>query len=391
MAKRRRRRSWYEVEPRDPRLWLYGPVPSGFWDLDENRQRYVQWLGEQLGFTQPEDWYRVTRRHFQRHRGGGLLGRKFHDSPSALLKDVFPYYDWKEWLFVHAPSRFWQQRANRLRYFDWLGQQLGYRRPEEWYRLTQDQLTAHGGARLLKPFGDPLLPLLKDYLPEYEWLEWRFRQVPKGFWDQRANRRRYLDWLGQQLGFKRPEDWYQLSTQQLGRWHGERLRIKFRSSPFAIVKDYLPHYPWLEWRFRQVPQGFWDQRANRRRYLDWLGRQLGFKRTDDWHLLSTQQLRRWYGRSLLKKFRNSRVAFLEEYLPEGDWKEWLFRKSPNGFWRQRANRRRYLDWLGQQLGFKRPEDWAHLRASDVLRHRGKGLLKQFQFRIAPLVREYLGY
>jgi hypothetical protein len=56
-----------------------------------------------------------------------------------------------------------------------------------------------------------------------------------------------------------------------------------------------------------------------------------------------------------------------------------------------SNNRRYLNWLGQQLGFKRPEDWARLRAADVLRHRGKGLLKQFQFRIAPIVREYLGY
>jgi hypothetical protein len=51
-------------------LWLYGPVPPGFWELAENRQRYVQWLGEQLGFTTLEDWYRITRRHFQCHRGG---------------------------------------------------------------------------------------------------------------------------------------------------------------------------------------------------------------------------------------------------------------------------------------------------------------------------------
>jgi hypothetical protein len=78
-----------------------------------------------------EDWYRVIRRHFQRHRGGGLLGRKFHDSPSALLKDVFPHYDWKEWLFVHVAHCFWQQRANRRRYLDWLGQQLGFQQSED--------------------------------------------------------------------------------------------------------------------------------------------------------------------------------------------------------------------------------------------------------------------
>ncbi len=214
--------------------------------------------------------------------------------------------------------------------------------------------------------------------------------MPKRFWDQQPNRRRYVRWLGVQLGFRRQEDWYQLTTRQLGRWHGERLRIKFGSSPFAIVKDYLPHYPWLEWRFRQVPEGFWDKPTNRRRYLDWLGQQLRFKQ-QDWYQLSTEQLRRWYGRSVLKKFRDPRVAILKEYLPEGDWQEWLFKKAPNGFWRQRANRERYMSWLGQQLGFKRPQDWARLQGADVLRHRGKGLLKQFQFRIAPLVREYLGY
>src|SRR5216684_2374765 len=90
MAKRRRRRLWYEVTPRDPRLWLYGPVPSGFWELAENRQRYVEWLGEQLGFTQLEDWYRITRRHFRRHRGGGLLGRKFPAPPAPWWKTCSP-------------------------------------------------------------------------------------------------------------------------------------------------------------------------------------------------------------------------------------------------------------------------------------------------------------
>lgn len=390
MAKRRRRRSWYDVaEPRDPRLWLYGPVPPGFWALAENRQRYVAWLGDQLGFTQPEDWYRITRRDFQRHRGGGLVARYFHDSPLALLQDVFPDTVWREWLFGRVPRRFWQQRANRYRYLDWLGEQLGYRRPEDWYQLTYEQVTAHGGARLLRLYGDALLPLLQDYQPEYPWVEWRFQQVPKGFWERRTNRRRYLDWLGQQLGFQQPEDWYRLTTQQLGRWYGERLRIRFRSSVSAIMHDYLPQYPWLEWRFPQTPKGFWDRRANRRRYLDWLGQQLGFQRPEDWYQLSTVHLGRWHGRTLLKKYQDARVALLREYLPNGDWQEWLFTKAPNGFWQQPANRRRYLDWLGRQLGYRQPADWARLRVVDVLRHHGKGLLKQGQFRLAPLVREYV--
>src|SRR5882672_6668784 len=113
-----------------------------------------------------EDWYRVTRRHFQRHRGGGLLGRKFHDSPSALLKDVFPHYDWKEWLFVHVPRCFWQQRANRRRYLDWLGQQLGFQQSEDWARLRVADVLHHRGKGLLKHFQSRIEPLVREYLAD---------------------------------------------------------------------------------------------------------------------------------------------------------------------------------------------------------------------------------
>ena len=65
----------------------------------------------------------------------------------------------------------------------------------------------------------------------------------------------------------------------------------------------------------------------------------------------------------------------------------LFVRRASGAHFEDAAGERYLDWLGQQLGFQRPEDWARLRATDVLRHRGKGLLKQF--RITLIVREFL--
>ena len=270
MAKRRRQR-WYENEgvPKDPRLWLYGPVPTGFWHEREQRRNYVAWLGEQLGFTKLEDWYRVTGHDFHRHRGGGLLGR-YNNSPSTLLKEVMPDYAWQEWLFRSAPQRFWHDRANRRRYLDWLGAQLGFQCPEDWYRLSHEALITHAGRGLLLSTRFSLLSLLKEYLPDYDWLEWRFPSVPDGFWRTRVNRHRYLDWLGRQLGFTEPEDWYQLSTPHLMQHAGNRLLQKFNSVPVVILKDYRPDYPWQEWRFAQMANGFWEKRTNRRRYVEWL-------------------------------------------------------------------------------------------------------------------------
>src|SRR5215203_2172418 len=72
---------------------------------------------------------------------------------------------------------------------------------EEWYGVTFKNFVKHHGAYLWAQFGRSLLVLLKDYRPDYEWLEWHFAHVPLRFWQKWTNRRRYFDWLGRQLGF----------------------------------------------------------------------------------------------------------------------------------------------------------------------------------------------
>ena len=41
-------------------------VPAGFWEVAENRHRYLRWLGKELGFRRPEDWYRIQTRGYHR-------------------------------------------------------------------------------------------------------------------------------------------------------------------------------------------------------------------------------------------------------------------------------------------------------------------------------------
>ena len=92
---------------------------------------------------------------------------------------------------------------------------------------------------------------------------------------------------------------------------------------------------------------------------------------------------------MLSKFDDSPIAVVRDYHPTYDWKEWLFPRPPRRFWADRQNRRRYLDWLGEQLGFAHPDDWQRLRAVDINTHRGQGLLKRFRYQVPRIVREYL--
>jgi len=78
---------------------------------------------------------------------------------------------------------------------------------ERWYGLTNDDLKAHHGARLLDVHGGSLYSLLSSVYHEKEWLPWRFLRSPRGFWMKIENQRRYVEWLGKKLGYSKPEHW----------------------------------------------------------------------------------------------------------------------------------------------------------------------------------------
>jgi hypothetical protein len=44
--------------------------------------------------------------------------------------------------------------------------------------------------------------------PEHEWQEWKFQQVPHGFWREALNQRRFVDWAAGELGITKLEEWY---------------------------------------------------------------------------------------------------------------------------------------------------------------------------------------
>jgi hypothetical protein len=51
---------------------------------------------------------------------------------------------------------------------------------------------------------------------------------------------------------------------------------------------------------------------------------------------------------------------------------WKFNKAPKDFWNNKDNQRKFLDWLGKELGFKEMSDWYKVRVEDILQH-GAGI------------------
>ena len=79
------RKNWHE--------WRFGTVPAGFWDSAENRHRYLRWLGRELGFRKPQDWYRITRDDIIYRRSAPLFDNRF-PSLCDLMRDFLPELNW---------------------------------------------------------------------------------------------------------------------------------------------------------------------------------------------------------------------------------------------------------------------------------------------------------
>ena len=84
-----------------------------------------------------------------------------------------------------------------------------------------------------------------------------------------------------------------------------------------------------------------------------------------------------YGGSLLQRYHSSFYALFGALYPNKEWLAWRFDAVPRGFWKNMANQKAYLDWLGKKLGYHAVEDFYHLRKSDVVYNYGAGLIDSY--------------
>ena len=55
--------------------------------------------------------------------------------------------------------------------------------------------------------------MITSIYSNYNWLPWKFKQVPKGYWNDENNIKQYMNWLSDKLNIKTMEDWYNVSHE----------------------------------------------------------------------------------------------------------------------------------------------------------------------------------
>lgn len=163
-------------------------------------------------------------------------------------------------------QRIWLNKQNRRKFFDYIASQLGITDMSQWYGVTTAQVKEFGAQSLLYRFYRTSLPLaVMDLYPEHnarllsltrrdlsdianaiiflllipQWIPWYFDQLPYQFWKDKANLRRYFEWLAPRLNFHNiPEDFYKLQLGHLRANYGATIVSSFNHSSLMNALEF---------------------------------------------------------------------------------------------------------------------------------------------------------
>ena len=168
--------------------------------------------------------------------------------------------------------------------------------------------------------------------PDHKWLAWKFSQkVPQGYWNDINNKREFMNWLGKQLDYQKMDDWYNLHWKDIIKYGGWSLLMKYNGSPSQILQSVYPEHKWIIWMFNSVSTGFWDIKENQKEFMNWLQKQLGYSKLDDWYNLTQKDIVNNGGVSLLTRY-NSPAELICSIYNEHNWTMWRFNSLSKKYW-----------------------------------------------------------
>ena len=149
-----------------------GRVIKGTWEKKENRIKYIKWLKKELAYKNLSDFYKINYQKFYNNYGFGLT-HSFNSKTKKrftvlnLLKEAYPDYHWKFWLFAEAPNDVWKNKDNHKVFCDWvLKKEKIDIYKKDIYKLTAEKFKKYKGAANLLYNYDNFFDCLEKLYPE---------------------------------------------------------------------------------------------------------------------------------------------------------------------------------------------------------------------------------
>lgn len=247
-------------------------------------------IGQQLGVTKLEDWYRIKPSDAIKQPRGPIIRINYNWSLAEALTKLYPEHEWHEWRFNKTPNGFWSLQSNRRRFFVWLQEKLGIKTMSEWYTISKTDITTNGGNGLMTHyFRHSPVAAIMDAFPEHKWQPWKFQRVPSGFWAELQNRKIFCAHLAEVKGFTSIDDWYNVDIDDFNQHGGGSIAVAYNGRVADIVIETFPEHEWKPWLFHRAIS--FKRLEDHRAFMDWLSKSLGIASLADWYTLPASVIR----------------------------------------------------------------------------------------------------
>ena len=243
---------------------------------------------------------------------------------------------WRRFCSVADPRKphgYWNREENILHFLKYVGKQKNLISNEDWKNLTKKQLQDLGGNSLLNKY--TISELKQKICPELK--IHNKNQKKNGYWENKENIKILLNKVQVCYNVKNVEDWKKITKEQIIQVGGSSLFSKYKYSLFDLKVLACPDYNKI-YVNNLKPKGYWDNKENIKNFLDDLKVKFNLQSTEDWYRVSTNQINKNGGRTLLKKY--SMFEILSQIYPDEIWNKQKLSKT-----NKRSNQR----WLFLQI------------------------------------------
>lgn len=298
-------------------------ILKAYWDKKEHRRRFFEKYAIKHNFDPlvPANWYSISRRSIERYKSGRTVLGYYKRSLVKALVDLFSeiHLDPKQFQYLSKPKEDrndWSDQSSRKQFLDNFAMKKGFDPlvANNWHSVeTSDIIQAEGQSLLNRYYGGSLVKALQSVYPHISFSSHHFKIVPRTFWEDTNNQREFFKNFASKAGFdyKIPSNWYSISNNQiLQAKGGESILKHYNKSMATAMQALFPEMALDLSRFGKVPQNYWTDEENRKRFFQQVADIEGFPIHDlsRWSSISSRSLYRFKGARAVLGYHNNSVT-----------------------------------------------------------------------------------
>eukprot|EP00026_Physarum_polycephalum_P002126 Phypoly_transcript_02130.p1 GENE.Phypoly_transcript_02130~~Phypoly_transcript_02130.p1 ORF type:complete len:911 (+),score=100.93 Phypoly_transcript_02130:69-2801(+) len=196
-------------------------VSKKFWLEPKNRRNWFDTFAEERSFDPliADNWYNIAHQTITATKGGKTVLQYHSGSYRKAVSDLYPNLHLQYDKFINLPVNFWQDPKNRRQFFDKFASTQFFDPlcASKWYNIDANSvLSTKGGASVIAYHGS-FMKAVVDLYPEVQFNITKFTSIPKNFWRDPTNRRKWFDMFAESMSFNPllAHHWYSVTASSV--------------------------------------------------------------------------------------------------------------------------------------------------------------------------------